>query len=113
MINTEKTLTEVLEVLRSRGYTEDFNLLEENISYKKGGEKVNLQDIVIDKIYRFTGGSNMEDEAILYAMRNTKDGAKGVFVNGYGTYTDDGANAIIKQISVNEIDNEDWTDNRN
>lgn len=109
MINTEKTLTEVLDVLKSRGYTEDFNLLEENISYKKNGEKVNLHDIVIDKIYRFTGKNDMEDEAILYAMRNTKDGAKGVFVNGYGTYTDDGANAIIKQISVNEIDDEDWT----
>ena len=27
-------------------------MLEENISYKTGGEKVNLSDIVIDKIYR-------------------------------------------------------------
>jgi len=109
MIQTEKTLTEVLEVLRGRGYTEDFNLLEEYASYKKNGEKVNLHDIVIDKIYRFTGENDMEYESILYAMRNKKDGAKGVFVNGYGTYTDELANAIIKEISVNEIDNEDWT----
>jgi hypothetical protein len=34
MLSTEKTLSEVIEVLRLRGYTEDFNLLEENISYK-------------------------------------------------------------------------------
>ncbi|MBI2275458.1 MAG: hypothetical protein IM598_07550 [Chitinophagaceae bacterium] len=108
MINTEKTLSEVIEVLRSRGYTEDFNLLEENISYKKGGEKVNLHDIVIDKIYRFTGSNDLEDEAILYAMRNLKDGAKGVFVNGYGTYSDNGANNIIRQITINEVDNDDW-----
>ncbi len=108
MINTEKTLSEVIEVLRSRGYTEDFNLLEENISYKKGGEKVNLHDIVIDKIYRFTGSNDLEDEAILYAMRNLKDGAKGVFVNGYGTYSDNGANSIIRQITINEVDNDDW-----
>lgn len=83
MLSTEKTLSEVIEILRQRGYTEDFNLLEENISYKKGGEKVDLNDIVIDKIYRFTGQNDLEDEAILYAMRNRKDGAKGVFVNGY------------------------------
>lgn len=95
MLSTEKTLSEVIEVLRQRGYTEDFNLLEENISYKIDGEKVNLRDIVIDKIYRFTGLNDLEDEAILYAMRNQKDGAKGVFVNGYGTYSDSAANSII------------------
>lgn len=109
MINTEKSLTEVIEILRTRGYTEDFNLLEENISYKKGGEQVHLDDIVIDKIYRFTGQNDLEDEAILYAMRNTKDGAKGVFVDGYGTYTDSGANSIIQKITVHENDADDWT----
>lgn len=108
MISTEKTLSEVIEVLRGRGYTEDFNLLEENISYKKDGEKVNLHDIVIDKIYRFTGENDLEDEAILYAMHNRKDGAKGIFVNGYGTYTDSGANEIIRQITVEETDTDDW-----
>jgi len=109
MLSTEKTLSEVIEILRQRGYTEDFNLLEENISYKKGGEKVDLNDIVIDKIYRFTGQNDLDDEAILYAMRNRKDGAKGVFVNGYGTYADSGANAVISKINVEENDNDDWT----
>lgn len=109
MASTEKTLSEVIEILRLRGYTEDFNLLEENISYKTGGEKVNLSDIVIDKIYRFTGLNDLEDEAILYAMRNQKDGAKGIFVNGYGTYSDTVSNSIIEQIAVNEDDKDDWT----
>ncbi len=109
MIRTEKPLVEVMEVLRQRGYTEDFNLLEVRDSYKKGGEKVNLKDIVIDKIYRFSGQNDVEDEAILYAMRNLKDGAKGVFVNGYGTYTDPEATEIIRQISIEEDDTDDWT----
>ena len=65
--------------------------------------------VIIDKIYRFTGLNDLEDEAILYAMRNQKDGAKGVFVNGYGTYSDSAANSIIEQISVDEDDNDDWT----
>lgn len=108
MIFTEKTLVEVIEILRNRGYTEDFNLLEENISYVKGGEEVNLSDIVIDRIYRFTGLSDLDDESILYAMRNTKDGVKGIFVNGYGTYSDSGANAIINTISVAEHNEDDW-----
>jgi len=97
-----------MEVLRKRGYTEDFNLLEEHISYKEGGEKVNISDIIIDKVYRFTGLNDLDDEATLYAMRNTHDGAMGVFVNGYGIYSDAKANKILGQISIRENDEEDW-----
>jgi ribosomal protein S8 len=61
VLSTEKTLSEVIEILRQRGYTEDFNLLEENVSYKIDGDKVNLSNIVIDKIYRFTGLNDLED----------------------------------------------------
>ncbi|MBX2972020.1 MAG: hypothetical protein KF797_02860 [Flavobacteriales bacterium] len=108
MIATEKTLVEVLAVLRERGYTKDFNLLEENLSYTAGGPPVDLADIVIDKSYRFAAGNDPEDEAILYAMRNVKDGAKGVFVNAYGVYSDSGADRVIARISVQEDDNDDW-----
>lgn len=103
----EDTLTSVIAILRKRGYSEDFNLLEENLSYKKGGPPVDLKDIVIDKIYRFTGLNDVGDEAILYAMTNKKDNAKGIFVNGYGTYSDETANKIISQIEVKEIE-EEW-----
>src|SRR5690606_36218066 len=109
MIHTEKTLSQVMEILKGRGYTEDFNLLEIHDSYKTGGEKVDLNDIVIDKIYRFSAQNDVEDESILYAMTNRKDGAKGLFVNGYGIYTDDEANAIIDKITVEEDDEDDWT----
>ncbi|WP_205313950.1 phosphoribosylpyrophosphate synthetase [Pedobacter nanyangensis] len=108
IIRTEKTLSEVMEVLRERGYVEDFNLLEEHISYRDGGEKVNLSDIVIDKIYRFTGQNDPDDEAILYAMRNIKDGAKGVFVNGFGIYTDDRADEVIAKIIFDEDHSGIW-----
>lgn len=109
MIHTEKTLVEVLQVLQKRGYTEDFNLLEVQDSYKKDGEKVNLKDIVIDKIYRFSAENDVDNEAILYAMRNVKDGAKGVFVNAYGANTDPEATEIINQITTKEDDTDDWT----
>ncbi len=109
MISTEKTLVEVMAVLRGRGYTRDFNLLEENLSYDEGGPPVDLTDIVIDKIYRFSSGNDPEDEAILYAMRNVKDGAKGVFVNAYGIYADPSADRVLARIAVEEDDSDDWT----
>lgn len=108
MLHTEEPMVNVIAVLRARGYTEDFNLLEENLSYKKGGEPVDLKDIVIDKIYRFSGMNDVADESILYAMTHKKDGVKGIFVNGYGIYSDEGANRIISRIEIQEDDNDDW-----
>ena len=108
MKHTEKTLSEVMNILKERGYTTDFNLLEVKDSYKDTGEPINIEDLVIDKAYRFSGSNDVSDESILYAMHNKKDGTKGVFVNGYGLYVDEEATAIINQIPFNEIDNEDW-----
>lgn len=107
MITTEKTLSQVMEVLRKRGYTEDFNLVEECLAYAKDGSRIYPKDLTIDKIYRFTGFNDLDDESILYAMHHS-DGTKGVFVNAYGTYSDPQANKIIDQIPVHD-DNEDWT----
>lgn len=104
---TEESLVHVLEVLRKRGYTEDFNLLEEYVSYKKDGGNVDPAQLVIDKIYRFTGLNDVEDEAILYAVSYKKDDVKGVIVNGYATNADSGTNAIINRIPV-AIMEEDW-----
>lgn len=98
----EKSLVEVMQVLRERGYIYDFNLLKEKDSYIEGGNPVDLNDLVIDKTYRFTGLSSLEDESILYAIRIVKDGAKGIFVNAYGIYSDSKAQAIIKQILKNQ-----------
>lgn len=50
----------------------------------KDGEKVTVEDLIIDRVYRYASQDNVEDEAILYAIRNRKDGSKGVLVNGYG-----------------------------
>ena len=104
MIHTEKTLSQVMEVLRKRGYTKDYNLLEEKENLKDD----DLKELIIDKVYRFAPGNDAGDESILYAIRNIKDDTKGVFVNGYGIYTDDDATAIISKIKMAD-DGEDWT----
>lgn len=108
MITTEKTLSQVMEVLRQRGYKADFNLIEEDLCFSADGKEVHPEDLVIDKVYRFTGFNDPGDEAILYAMHNVRDQSKGVFVNGYGTYSDEKATAVIDKIMVNETDQEDW-----
>lgn len=107
MIFSEKPLSIVMEILRKRGYTEDFNLLEDHVKHQD--LKINPEDLVIDKVYRFTGLSDLDDESTLYAMSYPTKELKGVFVDGYGIYANPSANKILSLIPIYEDDSEDWT----
>ncbi|MHC5353381.1 hypothetical protein ACYSNX_04190 [Myroides sp. LJL115] len=110
MIHTEKTLSQVINILKKRGYTADFNLLEVQERDQNNHDLGEIEDLVIDKIYRFAPQNDADDESILYAITNRKNSVKGVFVNGYGISSSDKASAIVDQITVEIIDQkDDWT----
>lgn len=99
MASEETTLVSVIATLRERGYTEDFNIIGNEIAYGNG-KNVETHELVIDKIYRFEGNQNdVDDAAILYAITCHTHGKKGILVNGYGTSSDVVAEAILKQIT--------------
>lgn len=95
------TLSEVMAVLRQRGYTEDFNLEKNCLECRAGNFKVFHDEFVIDKFYRFEGDSNPEDEATLYAISSDKHGLKGLLVNGGGIYTDDITDEMLNSLKIN------------
>jgi len=101
MDNTMDTLSQVMQVLRERGYTEDFNVERNCLSCREGQFKVFHDEFVIDKFYRFEGDSNPEDEATLYAISSTKHDIKGVLVNGAGIYTDDITDELLQSLRIN------------
>ena len=78
---TYDTVTEAVNGLKKRGYTLDFNLSENCLICH--GDKFDIHDFEITEMYRFEGNSDPSDEAIVYAVES-KDGRKGVLVNGYG-----------------------------
>jgi hypothetical protein len=94
------TLSEVMNVLRERGYTEDFNLEENCLSCRDGECKVSAGEFVIDKVYRFEGESNPDDEASLYAISSATHDVKGILVNGGGIYTDNITDAMLECLQI-------------
>lgn len=77
------TVTEAIKDLKARGFTLDFNLHTDMLQCFNPDMMLSPKDFEIQEIYRFDGNTDPGDEAIVYAIES-KDGHKGVFVNGYG-----------------------------
>lgn len=102
MQNYLTPLSEVMAELRTRGYTEDFNLRTDCLDCKDGKLILHPDDFTIDRFYRFEGASDPDDQAILYAISSEKHNLKGVLVNGYGTSSDPLTDAMVRKLATHE-----------
>jgi len=93
-------MSEVINILRTEGYVENFNLMENSLEARDGHFKVFHDEFVIDKFYRFEGESDPADEATVYAISSPKYGIKGVLVNGHGIYSDNIADEMLETLRI-------------
>ncbi|RZK41727.1 MAG: cupin domain-containing protein [Pedobacter sp.] len=82
------TVSQVLNHLKLKGYTVDFNLDENCLICHSNSLKLHPEDFQVDKHYRFEGLSDPADEAIVYAISSAKHQLKGTLVDGYGISSD-------------------------
>ena len=78
---TYDTMTEAVKGLRQRGFTVDFNLLENCLVCHNN--KFDIKDFEIVEMHRFEGDTDPADESIVYAIQSLT-GVRGILVNGYG-----------------------------
>jgi hypothetical protein len=90
------TVSQAVNGLKERGYTMDFNLKTNSIECE--GHKFNPKDFEIKEFHRFEGSSDPGDESIVYAIES-KDGLKGVLVNGYGIYSEPLSDEMMKKLN--------------
>lgn len=89
------TVSKAIETLRKRGFTIDFNL-EENCLVCNN-EKFTPDDFKIVDVYRYEGNTDPADEASVYAIES-KTGAKGILVSGYGPSADTMSSAMLEKL---------------
>lgn len=94
------TLSETMNELRKKGYTEDFNLRTDCIDCRGGAIRLHPEDFRIDSYYRFEGHTDPSDQSILYAISSDKHKLKGVLVNGYGIYSDPLTDAMAEKLRM-------------
>jgi hypothetical protein len=97
MIYAYDTVSQAVNELRKRGYTLDFNLQENCIICNQ--QKFNPEDFKIVEVYRYEGDSDPADEAVVYAIES-KNGLKGVLVNGYGISAETLSSDMAKKLSM-------------
>lgn len=93
------TVTEAVKGLQERGFNVDFNLSENRLVCDSG--KYEVDDFEIVEVYRFEGNTDPSDEAIVYGIES-KDGTKGVLVNGYGISADSMTSNMAKKLSIHK-----------
>jgi len=93
------TMLQAIEALRKQGYTEDFNLQANCLDCRDNTMQLEPHEFEIDKVFRFYGPSDVDDESILYAISSEKFQLKGILVNGYGVSADPLTAAMVRKLS--------------
>ena len=94
------TVSNALNSLKEREYTKDFNIAFDKLICNETNECLNPHEFEITEVYRFEGESNPSDEAVVYAVESISGNIKGVFVNGYGIYSDSISDEMLKKLSM-------------
>ncbi|GAA4423489.1 hypothetical protein GCM10023188_02350 [Pontibacter saemangeumensis] len=97
-MDTMTTVSEVLNKLKSEGYTVDFNLDDNCLICHGNSLQIYPDEFVVDRHFRFEGISDPGDEAVVYAISSTKHNVKGTLVDGYGMYSDGVTSELVKAL---------------
>ena len=81
--------------LALEGYTADFSSRASGLHCEVCGKAHTAEGARVEKVYRFEGASDPDDEAIVLGLRCPACGIKGVLVSGYGPSTDPDEVALI------------------
>lgn len=87
-MNPPETVTEAIELLRSWGYADDFELAADGLRSDAESSVHDLAGAQVDHTFRFEGMSDPDDEAIVLGVSCPRWGRRGIVVSAYGPSID-------------------------
>lgn len=93
------TLTEAVQWLNQKGFTEDFNLKNDCIRLNDFLD-VSPEDFKIKYTFRFEGDTDQGDEDVVYGIASEKHSVKGILTSAYGIYADEMSTELIKKLNI-------------
>ncbi|MCW5898518.1 MAG: phosphoribosylpyrophosphate synthetase [Flavobacteriales bacterium] len=78
------TLSQAVNDLQRRGYTDDLQLGGHCVVCGVKGRSLDPAEFHIDEFHRFEGDTNPEDQSIVYAISSELHDVKGLLISAYG-----------------------------
>lgn len=94
------TLSEAVNDLQRRGYTDDLVLAERCLVCDSRSLSLDPDDFQIDEFHRFEGNSDPEDQSIVYAISSDQHGLKGILVNAYGPDANSLTQEMVRKLAT-------------
>ena len=96
----DPTVVEEIAALRARGYTADFGVTPDGeLRCHPCGHTFAPSDAVIESTARFEGASDPDDQAVVFGLRCSGCGARGVLVAAYGPTATAEEAAVVTALS--------------
>jgi hypothetical protein len=99
-VKTYKTMAEAVEDLKRRGFTANFEWLD-NAFRAVNGRTFTPEELTIVEHHRFEGESDPDDQSVVYAIE-ANDGTRGVVADAYGLYANPGLGVFLKKVRMRE-----------
>lgn len=79
------TLAEAVDELTAAGYEEDFQAVEGGLRATRSDCLHEPEKLVIDRVFRFEGETDPDDEAVVFALHCRTHGTRGTYAVAYGS----------------------------
>lgn len=94
-----KYKTECIELLRKRGFTEDFTAAPRFSVHSKPNKTYKPHELKISGFYHCMEAENQPDDSVVYAIE-TNDGRKGILIDNNREYLDDRVSEFIHVVNI-------------
>lgn len=82
------TVTEALHLLVADGYTSDFRLVDGALVTAGQGPLCRVEDVRVERMYRFEGDSDPGDEMVVFGLRDPGTDERGTLASAFGPAAD-------------------------
>lgn len=82
------TVLDAVNTLEAEGYTAQFILRPDGVKCSACGQAYLADRAVVERVYRFEGPSDPDEEAVVYGMRCPACGVRGTLVSAFGPGAD-------------------------
>jgi hypothetical protein len=100
-VNQYLSVTQALTELARRGFTANFEYLDDAFTAVDLGRTFTAEELTIVEHHRFEGASDPDDMAVVYAIE-CRDGTRGVLVDAFGVYAEPRLGEFLHKVRIRE-----------